>query len=522
MLIIDVSEKNEKPGEIALNSESKASATHRISAFFRSDFLFIFLISILVLFYLALINGGHNWGDDFAMYIAHARNIVSGKAYIDTGYIYNPDFPELGPQAYPPIFPLILSPLIALFGLNLWALKLAGVVTFSLFQYIFLIKITPHRLSYVFRILLLLLIGLHPFFGEMLNNILSDIPFLLICYTTLYLFQFQSNQKERSKDVGVNILIGFMVYLTYGTRSIGLCLLAVFFLYEWMLKRGFSKKLWIVIGVSTVGIIIQSVLLPGTGSYFDQIPHTIPEAINAWQSLSRIYLVLLPSIIPISVLINEKIVFIAFLIPAIAAIINRIIHRITVFEVFFLVYSFSLLLWPSFQGLRFLLPLIPLFFFYTLEGIQLAFAAIMNNTMKNFSVVLITCFFIYVFYNYYVTYSNKFQNPSTSDISKPSTTELFNFVRQNVSTGETCAFYKPRALALFTGCRSVAIESGSYCDVIHRLKDFDTKYLIVDLRGNSEIWSEYPQSAPDTFELVFKNIDYQVFRVHYRGKCLDF
>jgi hypothetical protein len=522
MLINDASEKNEKPGEFALNSESKASATRRISAFFRSDFLIIVIICILLLFYLAFINSGHNWGDDFAMYIAHARNIVSGKAYIDTGYIYNPGFPELGPQAYPPIFPLILSPLIALFGLNLWALKLAGVVTFSLFQYVFLIKITPQHLTWVFRILLLLLIGLHPFFGEMLNNILSDIPFLLICYTTLYLFQFRSKQIERSNDVGLNILIGFMVYLSYGTRSIGLCLLAVFYLYEWILKRGFSKKSWIVIGVSAVGIIIQSVLLPGTGSYFDQIPHTIPEALNAWQSLSRIYLALLPNIIPISVLINQKIVFIAFFIPAIAAIINRIIHRITVYELFFLVYIFSLLLWPSFQGLRFLLPLIPLFFLYTLEGIQLAFAVITNNTIKNFSIVVIACFFIYFFYNYYDAYSHKYQDPSTSDITKSSTTELFSFVRQNVSDDETCAFYKPRALALFTGCRSVAIESGSYCDVIHRLKDFDAKYLIVDLRENSEIWSEYPQSAPDTFELVFINIDYQVFRVHYRGKCLDF
>ncbi|NMB54627.1 MAG: glycosyltransferase family 39 protein [Leptolinea sp.] len=505
-----------------MNSESKASATHRISAFFCSDFLLILLISILLLFYLAFINGGHNWGDDFAMYIAHARNIVTGKAYIDTGYIYNPGFPELGPQAYPPIFPLILSPLIALFGLNLWALKLAGVVSLSLFLYVFLIKIAPHRLPRVFRILLLLLIGLHPFFGEMLNNILSDIPFLLICYTTLYLFQFRSNQTERSNNVGLNMLIGFLIYLSYGTRSIGLSLLAVFFLYEWMLKRRFSKKSWIVIGVSAVGIIIQSILLPGTGSYFDQIPHTIPEALNAWQSLSRIYLGLLPKIIPISVLINQKIVLIAFFIPAIAAFINKMIHRITVYEVFFLVYSFSLLLWPSFQGLRLLLPLIPLFFLYTVEGIQLALTVITNNTVKNFSIVVITCFFVFVFYNYYVTYSHILQNPSTSDITKSSTNELFNFVRQKVSNGETCVFYKPRALALFTGCRSVAIESGSYCDVIHRLKDFDAKYYIVDLRENSEIWSEYAQSAPDTFELVFKNIDYQVFRIHYRGKCLDF
>ena len=42
------------------------------------------------MFYLATIREGHDWGDDFSMYIRHAQNIAHGEPYAETGYIYNP------------------------------------------------------------------------------------------------------------------------------------------------------------------------------------------------------------------------------------------------------------------------------------------------------------------------------------------------------------------------------------------------------------------------------------------------
>src|SRR5438876_9159772 len=53
-------------------------------------------------FFLSTVRAGHNSGDDFAMYIMHARNIEQGHAYAPTGYIYNPAVPGFGPRVYPP------------------------------------------------------------------------------------------------------------------------------------------------------------------------------------------------------------------------------------------------------------------------------------------------------------------------------------------------------------------------------------------------------------------------------------
>jgi hypothetical protein len=61
-------------------------------------------------FYLATMRQGHSWGDDFSMYIHHAKNIVEGVDYQATGYIYNPSRP-IAPKTYPPILLLLLSPI---------------------------------------------------------------------------------------------------------------------------------------------------------------------------------------------------------------------------------------------------------------------------------------------------------------------------------------------------------------------------------------------------------------------------
>ena len=67
------------------------------------------------------IREGEDWGDDFSMYIHHAENIARGVPYGETGYIYNPHNPAVGPKIYPPGFPLLLAPVVKLFGRNLWS-----------------------------------------------------------------------------------------------------------------------------------------------------------------------------------------------------------------------------------------------------------------------------------------------------------------------------------------------------------------------------------------------------------------
>ena len=70
-----------------------------------SNFWPILLLLTVAAFHIATVRQGHIWGDDFAMYLHHAKNIVEGRPYAATGYLCHPSI-SVSPRMYPPIFPL--------------------------------------------------------------------------------------------------------------------------------------------------------------------------------------------------------------------------------------------------------------------------------------------------------------------------------------------------------------------------------------------------------------------------------
>src|SRR5258708_16035812 len=92
----------------------------------------VVLVVLIGAFYLSTIRLGESesMGDDFAMYIHEAKNIALGVDYHQTGYIYEKEYAELGPKAYPPVFPLLLAGVYKAFGLNLTAMKIEVILLF--------------------------------------------------------------------------------------------------------------------------------------------------------------------------------------------------------------------------------------------------------------------------------------------------------------------------------------------------------------------------------------------------------
>ena len=85
------------------------------------------LVLAIILIHAAGLRTGHEWSDDYAMYLSHALNLLSGQAYGDTGYIPNP-WAVPGPATYPPVYPLLIMPWVAWWGTDLQMLKLFGLL----------------------------------------------------------------------------------------------------------------------------------------------------------------------------------------------------------------------------------------------------------------------------------------------------------------------------------------------------------------------------------------------------------
>lgn len=95
----------------------------------------------LVLFYRSFLEQGHDWGDDFSLYINQARALVRGdvaQVVSDTRYILqNSGSDSFSPYVYPWGFPILLAPVYLVAGIDYRAFAWVTIVSLVAFICVF-------------------------------------------------------------------------------------------------------------------------------------------------------------------------------------------------------------------------------------------------------------------------------------------------------------------------------------------------------------------------------------------------
>ena len=309
-------------------------------------------------FYLSTIRQGHGWGDDFGMYINHARNIAEGKAYADTGYVYNPRF-IIGPKTYPPTLPLLLAPAYKVWGLNLMAMKVVVILLFLLALMAIHLAFR-NELRWPYLTALVALVGFNPQFWAFKDNILSDLPFLLFTYLSFYLIhEAYRDGHGRASQIIYALLICVSIYLAYGTRSIGLVLIPCLVVYHVIKSRRLSLLGVLILPLTVAFIYFQTRSVPIYSAYFDQLGINgmnvaLAHCREYGQYLSEFWINGYSKVIRLAL-------FVTFTGLAAVGYLARIRKRqITCFELFVPFYLGLLIVIPIDPTARFLFPLIPL------------------------------------------------------------------------------------------------------------------------------------------------------------------
>ncbi|CAN5606402.1 hypothetical protein BH23GEM9_BH23GEM9_23110 [soil metagenome] len=198
----------------------------------------------------------------------HARNLVQGTPYDQTGFIYNPADPWYSPRVYPPGFPLLLAPVYAVFGGDLFALRMvviasvvAAVAAFALLAR----PILPAPLVLSAAALL----GLQPFLVRFKNLLLPDFTFLVFVLLSLHLVR-RLHEKEAGAGTGVALLAGLALYAALAVRTPGVALLGAIALYHLVRWKWPARPVLICVAVALTLYGTQFLLMPRGSGYLAQ------------------------------------------------------------------------------------------------------------------------------------------------------------------------------------------------------------------------------------------------------------
>lgn len=422
----------------------------------------LLLIACIGIFYFATLRSGHTWGDDFAMYVRHAKNLAEGRTYSDTGYIYNPLYPRLGPPTYPPVFPLLLTPVYKFAGLNWVALKVVAVACWlgalTLLVFVFYRDLTLGSVVGVIAIL-----GLNPFFFDYKDQIASDLPFLFFVLIALILL----DRCDAKSGWPLALAAGLSICLCTATRAIGLALLPSFLLYSLLRERRITAA---AIRVSLVALASTALYVwsfRGPVSYLDQL-HITAASIghNLYFQLWQIYNNLWGNGFS----------------RALAVILTATLGLLGVFgyllrwrrgwglaEVFLPLYTVAIILWPTEDDLRFLIPVIPYWLFYVAIAIEWMTKRWPGRNVRMAALALVTL----IFASYAGAYLHADFGPITEGVGDVRFRELCDFITTRTPPDAIFIFEKPRLLSLLTSRRASgyhdAADPGQIWDYSRRI-----------------------------------------------------
>lgn len=469
------------------------------------------LMLVVGVFQLSTIRDGHDWGADFAQYVQHSRNLVEGRPYAATGYVYNPATASTGPRAYPPMFPVLLTPVVAatLPELNLTAMKIECV----LFLLVALVLIERALVSLArpwLRYAVVGMIGLSPWVWDFKDQVLSDLPFLAAVYAALLAMQrLERDDRGERVRVGTALAIGALAFVATATRTVGLTLMLGFGLVELVRHRRPTPELVIAGFVYAVGFVLQSRWLPPEASYTDQLKNDPMVVVRNVGVYARALSVMWANgywQTPRAILTALTIAL------AVCEWFGRVRRGPTVLESFLFCYVGIVLAWPSEQGTRFLLPTLPLVFGYSLVALERLGERFLGGAAHPARrAALPAALVLAAAATDVARYTTIDFGPLANGVSTATARELFLFIRARTDPNDVIAFRKARAISLFTGRPAVVPHVAPDDELAAYLEGVGVRWLIDGLDEENRLGGLIARH-PDWFALRFRNEAFQVYR----------
>lgn len=474
------------------------------------DRIVLFGILILTIGLGSIQQNTHDWGDDFAMYLMHAENIISGEEYGNTGYIFNELAPMYAPQDYAPGFPVILAPAMAIFGQDLLAIKLyllAFYAMFLWFIYVLLRDLVPNYALYG----VILLIGTSAYIVTQTQNILSDIPGAALFLAALVYFKrLEGKQVFRLSEW---ILLGCLIYLAFSVRATSIVIIPAILLHAGMKNIALLKSIGALIAGFAGMFVLVSLLVEVRSNYLSMLQLdyrglNFPEIMDKLGDSTTSYFHAFSDLFIGNMhnIATNTIVFYLLFTLFVAGWILEMWRSHCVWEWLVLGYWVLVILWPGFQGLRYFLPILPLYFYYALVALR-------QLPWKWMTPSVGALIFILGLISSISGFVNAKDSSSDYGISSSSAQELIMFLQEQTADDAIFMAAKPRAICYLTDKSAIVFPDPEFeTQLLECMQQHKVSYAILTSYPSYPPYGEATVKADTVhFQQVFRNEQWEVY-----------
>lgn len=509
-----------------------------------------------------MLNDGHNWGGDFSQYLAQAIALARGEVarqIADNTYIIDNCGRLFGPYIYPWGLSLLLAPIYALFGFNVFAFKGVGVLCFGLLIFAFY-KFALKFMPFKFALLATLLLALNPVLLGFQNNILSDVPFMLFSFLSVIFSVkfFEISAQISAKNVNLNsnlaknssqnsaqisaqipanftlfkyaFLCGIFTLFACLTRTNGFVLIIALFCFDFCLilsskfaKFSLIKTLnfpifkfdktmilahFVPFFISIFGVFLANHFLgSGGGSHLAEIAKISASSLK---NNALYYLQIFGEFFPFSRELGYA--FFILSLPLMCIGVAKMWRQNTIaalFAVLFVLGSLALyVLWPGLQGLRFVFSLLPFFVLFAILG--LSQSAKFTRIFAQILLLIFVAYFVLMdFRNISHNFNAKFSAKSDKfgNAFSQEAMQSYEFIKTNTPQNAVVAFFKPRVLYLNTHRLSFAtnvaadiLEKAHF--VLERKSETSIKGATNELKAQNKLRQIFENEVFVLYEIV--------------------
>lgn len=432
---------------------------------YSANYIYLGLFVCIFIFPFLVINSYPDWGDDWALYLAQAKSIAENNYNNFQNYyqflVQNSEFksPAVGPWGYP----IIASLTYKFFEKNYLFLKLQQIFFIFIF-YIVLFYGFRRNLNIYSRLILISLFGLNIFFLNPINTPSTDYLYLTLSITSIIgiynFFERKYYYFNRYFDI---LLLSLLIAFTESVRGVGISLFITIFivqiknLFLFLKEHKFyniniflNENLTIYLTPYLIFIFYKlytSNILPvDQYSYINDF-----SKINISLFIRNIFYYLKLISYFFSNYAKVGIFFyLSFLYPFYIGLKKYFKYENTFF-IYGLINLIILLAFPHLQGIRFLYPILPFFFYYALIGLNILFKRKKSKTKiykKIYKIIFsfLIAYWIFAYFNFQLNIV-KFKNdsPFSSDFI-----ETVETIKSFTKKEDKFLFFKPFLLQYLT------------------------------------------------------------------------